>query len=166
MFYSSDNEEVVCTIAMVSVWMEEIPKVRVSAAGLALNRKRIFSNKTRNIQEDYFINDTEPRLDGGIGSRNTEAEFESIFRMPRSVVDDLFVSISVDDYFYLCSDTTGKPGAHPLRKVNLRSGSLATIVSYAVEEYRSLRECFSRKILCCKETKTAVLPFIYSERSL
>jgi hypothetical protein len=57
------------------------------------------------------------RLDGGHEIRYTEEEFESRFRMPRSVFNEILVVVSGDEYFQPRKYATGKAGASSFQKV-------------------------------------------------
>jgi hypothetical protein len=70
-----------------------------SRTGKAANRERFFADRTLQIREDYFIGEDVLRVGGGRGKRYTEEEFERRFRMSRSVFNEIWVVVSVDEYF-------------------------------------------------------------------
>jgi hypothetical protein len=114
---SSDNDEIASVLALVktdSARQETVSKNIGSNIGKAPNRERKFAQKMSNIRDGYFLADGEVRRDGGIGKRYTEEELERMFRMPRSVFDEVYVVVSQDSYFRERKDATGKPGAFPI----------------------------------------------------
>jgi hypothetical protein len=116
---SSENDEIVSILALVTTeiatW-ETASEMGGSAVGKAQNRERSFALKMASIRDDYFIDDDEVRRDGGIGKKYSEKEFETMFRMPRSVFDEVFVVVSQGRYFRESKDATGKPGAFRYRR--------------------------------------------------
>ena len=57
------------------------------------------------------------RKDGGIGRRYTEREFERRFRMPRSVFNEVLVTVSVEKFFQASQDAAGKSVTSLIQKV-------------------------------------------------
>jgi len=83
---------------------------RGSVRGRAPNKKRDFSLGLRNILRDYWGVDGEPPV-------FEEADFKSLFRMPRAVFMRVYNDIKDEPSVRQRVNATGRPQAHPLQKV-------------------------------------------------
>jgi hypothetical protein len=148
---SSDNDEIASVLALVAT--EGAKRERASqnvgfSIAKAPNRERSLVQKIASIRDEYFVDNDEIRLNGGIGKRYSEEEFERRYRMPRSVFNEVFAVVSQDSYFCERKDATGKPGAFPIQRVVSVFRQLCnSLSSDCVEEYTGIIESTSNEAL-------------------
>jgi len=81
-----------------------------STAGRRGNKRRDFAAGVHNILRDYFGV-------GGLPPIYDERDFETRFRVPRSVFRRVYLAVKDEPFFQQRINATGKLKAHPLQKV-------------------------------------------------
>jgi len=81
-----------------------------STAGRRGNKRRDFAAGVHNILRDYFGV-------GGLPPIYDERDFETRFRVPRSVFRRVYLAVKDEPFFQQRINATGKLQAHPLQKV-------------------------------------------------